>query len=196
MQISYQHTRLMAQHPQHDYELLSAFQAYLIYALMMYFSPLSGFSPVSDSTIITLMEMAFRTARNGLVCAAEIAHSRPTWESWIVAATKRRAVFTMYLFSSVYNADRLLPDFVAGEMKGVYAPGSKALWNASDRGTWEREYERYLLDWEDGMLEISELWRSEQTGSTERRHRIERWLQTVDEFGMMIFSVCAHIHGC
>ena len=151
---------------------------------------------MTDKTVITLMEMAFRTARNGLICTAELSYARPTWESWIVAAAKGRAIFTMYLFSSVYNADRLLPNFIASEMKGVYAPGNKALWNAGDRGTWGNEYRRHLLDWEDGMLEISELWKSEETGSAGRRKRIERWLQTVDEFGMMIFSVCVHIHGC
>ena len=163
---------------------------------MLYFSPPGGFSPVTDKTIIVLLEMAFRTARNGLSCTAELAHTRPTWESWIVVDAKRRAIFTMYLFTSVYNADQLLPDFLADEMKGVYVSGNKELWNASDRETWNKEYDRYLLDWTDGMLKISELWRSEETGTIERRRRIERWVQTVDEFGMMIFSVCAHVHGC
>jgi hypothetical protein len=55
---------------QHDYELLCAFQAYLIYSILMYFSPRGGFS---DTTMVTLKEMAFRTARNGLFCAAELA---------------------------------------------------------------------------------------------------------------------------
>ncbi|KAE8342100.1 hypothetical protein BDV24DRAFT_130897 [Aspergillus arachidicola] len=188
--------RLAEEHPEHDYELLSAFQAYLLYTIMLYFSPRGGPSLINDKMMITLMELAFRTARNGLFCAAELAHARPTWESWIVVAAKRRAVFTMYLFSSVYNADRLLPNFVADEMRGVYAPGNKALWEAEDRETWSREYDRYLLRWEDGMLEISELWRSAETGSAERRERIERWVQSADEFGMTIFGVCAHIHGC
>ncbi|KAE8381959.1 hypothetical protein BDV26DRAFT_49114 [Aspergillus bertholletiae] len=188
--------RLNEERPKHDYELLSAFQAYLLYTIMLYFSPRGGLSLVNDKMMITLMEMAFRTARNGIFCAAELAHTRPTWESWIVVAAKRRAIFTMYLFSSVYNADRLLPNFVADEMRGVYAPGNKALWEARDREAWSREYDRYLLRWEDGMLEISELWRSAETGSAERRERIERWVQSADEFGMMLFGVCAHIHGC
>ncbi|THC96070.1 hypothetical protein EYZ11_004443 [Aspergillus tanneri] len=181
---------------QNDYDCLAAFQAYLIYSIMIYFSPLSSTSTITDKTMITLMELAFRTARSGLFCASELARTRPTWEAWIQVAAKRRSIFTMYMFSSVYNADRLLPNFVADELRGVYAPGNKALWEAGDRESWGREYDRYLLDWEDGQLEISELWRSEQTGSVERRKRIERWVQTVDEFGMMMFAVCAHIHGC
>ncbi|KAE8353087.1 hypothetical protein BDV28DRAFT_157301 [Aspergillus coremiiformis] len=187
--------RLVEEHLEHDYELLSAFQAYLIYAIMLYFSP-RGTSRVTDQMMITLMEMAFRTARNGLFSAAELAHTRPTWESWIVVAAKRRTILAMYLFSSVYNADRRRPNFVAEELRGVYAPGNKALWEAEDRATWNREYDRYLSRWADGMLEISELWRSVETGSVEHRERIERWVQATDAFGMMLFGVCVHIHGC
>ncbi|OJI80450.1 hypothetical protein ASPTUDRAFT_154765 [Aspergillus tubingensis CBS 134.48] len=185
--------RLASESPnQHDYELLSSFQAYLIYSILIYFGPQGGFT---DTIMITLMDMASQTARNGLFCDAELARTRPTWESWIVAATKRRAIFTLYLFSNIYNADRMLPNFVAEELRGVYAPGNKALWEAADRETWNKEYDRYLLDWQDGSLEISELWPSPEKEEPERRRRIERWVQTVDEFGMMLYSVCAHIHG-
>ncbi|GIK07762.1 hypothetical protein Aspvir_003430 [Aspergillus viridinutans] len=180
---------------QHDYDLLCSFQAYLVYTILMYFSPLGNVSAVTDKTMMTLMELAFRTAQNGLFCTAEITHTRPSWESWIVVSAKRRAIYTMYLLSSVYNSDRGLPNFVADEMKGVYVPESRVLWEATDRGVWEKEYDRHLLEWEDGMLEISELWRSAETRSTERRERIGKWVRGVDEFGMMLFAVCAHIHG-
>ncbi|RHZ48185.1 hypothetical protein CDV55_100253 [Aspergillus turcosus] len=171
---------------QHDYDLLCSFQAYLVYTILMYFSPLHQVFKVTDKTMMTLMELAFRTAQNGLFCTAEITHTRPNWESWVVVSAKRRAIYTMYLLSSVYNSDRCLPNFVADEMKGVYVPESRVLWEATDRGVWEKEYDRHLLEWEDGMLEISELWRSAETGSTERRGRIERWVRGVDEFGMML----------
>lgn len=163
---------------------------------MLYFAPITTEPSVTDKTMITLMDLAYRTAQNGLVCTAESAHTRPKWESWIVAAAKRRAIFTMYLFSSVYNADRLLPNFLADELRGLYVPGNKVLWEAHDRETWEKEYDRYLSDWEDGMLEISELWRSPETGTLERRRRVEKWVAGADAFGMMLFAVCAHIHGC
>ncbi|GKZ24390.1 hypothetical protein AbraIFM66951_001313 [Aspergillus brasiliensis] len=185
--------RLASESPnQHDYELLSSFQAYLIYSILMYFGPQGGFS---DTTMVTLLDMASHTARNGLFCAAELARVRPTWESWIVAATKRRAIFTLYLFSSIYNADRMLPNFVAEELRGVYAPGNKTLWEATDRQTWNKEYDRYLLDWQDGSLEINELWASPEKEEPGRKRRIERWVESADEFGMMLYSVCAHIHG-
>ncbi|KAL5340974.1 hypothetical protein BJX70DRAFT_84511 [Aspergillus crustosus] len=179
----------------HDIDHLSAFQAYLIYAILMYFSPPLGLTFVTDKTMITLMELAFRTARNGLLSASEVSRTMSTWESWIVASTKRRVIYVMYLFSSVYNAEHSLPNFIAEELRGVFVPEGKALWEAKDRGSWTREYTRHLQEWPDGMLEISELWKSEETGSPRQRERVERWLKTVDEFGMMLFSVCAHIHG-
>ncbi|KAM0096619.1 hypothetical protein ACP6JE_008886 [Aspergillus fumigatus] len=171
---------------QHDYDLLCSFQAYLVYTILMYFSPLGNVSAVTDKIMMTLMELAFRTAQNGLLCTAETTHTRPNWESWIVVSAKRRAIYTMYLLTSVYNSDRGLPNFVADEMKGVYVPESKVLWEVTDREVWEKEYDRHLLEWEDGMLEISELWRSTETGSTERRERIGRWVRGVDEFDVYI----------
>ncbi|EYE95505.1 Zn(II)2Cys6 transcription factor domain-containing protein [Aspergillus ruber CBS 135680] len=167
--------------------------SYLICSIVMYFSPQGDFS---ENTMITLMDLAFRTSQNGLSCTAEIEQTKPTWESWIVAAAKRRAVFILYIFSSMYNADRMLPDFIADELRTVYVPGHKALWEAGNRETWNKVYDRYLSDWEDGSLIISELWASPEKEEPKRRERIERWVQTVDEFGMMIFAVCAHIHGC
>ncbi|KAL4874273.1 hypothetical protein BJY04DRAFT_226330 [Aspergillus karnatakaensis] len=189
--------RLAGESPNlHDIDHLAAFQAYFIYCILMYFSPRSGLTLVTDKTMITLMELAFRTARHGLLSAAELSHTTPTWESWIVASTKRRAIYAMYLFTSVYNADHSLPNFIADELRGVFVPEGKALWEAKDRSSWTREYDCHLREWPDGMLEISELWQSEETGSAKRRERVERWLKSVDEFGMMLFSVCAHIHGC
>ena len=81
----------------------------------------------------------------------------------------------------------------------MFVPEGKRLWGARDRDTWEREYDRHSALWRDepeGMLVISELWKSEQTGTPGRRRRIEKWVQEVDEFGMMLFAVTSHIHGC
>lgn len=151
---------------------------------------------MDDSSIIVLQGLAFRTARYGITCKAELSRTQPDWESWIIASSKRRTLFTMYLLTNVYNSHRGLPSFLSDEMRDVFASESKALWVAPDRGSWTKEYNRHLSKWEDGMLKISELWRSLETGSDVRRERIERWVQSTDEFGMMLFSVCAHIHGC
>lgn len=145
--------------------------------------------------MFTLQEMAFRTAEEGLVLHSELRGARPTWESWIVASVKRRALFTFYLLSSVYNTDRGLSNFLAEELREVYAPDPKSLWEAGSRREWERKYARHLSLWPDGPLKISELWRSPDTGSSVRRERIDRWVQGAYEFGMMLFAVTVHLHG-
>ncbi|KAJ6442626.1 C6 finger domain-containingprotein [Purpureocillium lavendulum] len=178
-----------------DIDHLAAFQAYLVYSLMAYFFPIAGSPLVNDATMVTLQEMAFCAAQGGLVSQAELAGTRPTWESWIVAAAKRRAMFAFYLLSSVYNADNNVPNFLAEELRDVFAPDAKLVWEARTREAWQREYARHLARWPDGPLKISELWRSPETGSERRRERVDRWVQHADEFGMMLFAVCVHLHG-
>ncbi|KAJ6135947.1 hypothetical protein N7512_001107 [Penicillium capsulatum] len=179
-----------------DLEIVCAFQAYLIYLITAYFFPIGNTSLVDDSSLITIQNLAFRTAKAGFTCKAELSHMAPTWESWIIASSKRRTLLTMYLFTNVYNFDKGIPNFLSKELGNALAPESKVLWEASDRLSWTREYNRYLSKWEDGLLQLSELWQSPETGSEAKRKRIERWLQAADEFGMMLFAVCAHIHGC
>lgn len=176
-------------------DTLAAFQAYLIYSILAYFFPVQGGLLIDDSTMMTLQEMAFRVAQSGLVSQAELGQSKPEWESWIVVSAKRRAIFAFYLLSSVYNADNHVPNFLGEELREVYVPDAKRLWEARTRLGWEREYRRHLSRWEDGQLRISELWRSPDTGTPERRERIDRWVQTADEFGMMLLAVCVHLHG-
>ncbi|KAJ5878480.1 hypothetical protein N7455_001945 [Penicillium solitum] len=185
---------------QSDFDNLCSFQAYLIYFMTIHFfhrtDTVREPNQFDQYVQLQMQEIAFRSAKAGLTCRAEESQTRPSWESWIVASAKRRTLFTMYLFTNVYNSELGLPNFVAEELRGTLAPESKILWEASDRALWEREYNRHLSRWEDGMLEISELWKSAETGTDARREKIERWLQSADEFGIMLFSVCAHIHGC
>ncbi|KAJ9306528.1 hypothetical protein DTO217A2_3880 [Paecilomyces variotii] len=177
-------------------ELLAASQAYLIYVIMAYFSPAQGIPLVDSSTIVHLQEFSSRLALGGLISAAELMHTRPSWESWIVASAKRRVIFASYLFNNVFNSTNQVPVYLAEELGDLPVPGSKLLWEAKDRVTWEKEYDRHLSLWEDGDLRTFELWRSPETGSPNRRKRIHQWLRSVDEFGMMLFATCAHLHGC
>ncbi|KAI9933547.1 hypothetical protein MW887_008020 [Aspergillus wentii] len=189
--------RLVTTENSTDPELVAAFQAYLIYAIMMYFSPIGGYTVINEASIINLMELAYRMTRKGLICPEERSRTRPPWESWITVSAKRRAVFTMYLFTNVFNAEQGLQNYLSTELTGNLLPEGREVWEARDRETWEKEYDYHLSVWgKDGMIEISELWRSKETGTPERRKRVDRWVQTVDEFGMMLFAVCVHIHGC
>ena len=174
---------------------MAAFQAYLIYSILAYFFPIQEEALVHDGTMMTLQEMAFRVAQSGLVSQAELGQSLPEWESWVVVSAKRRTILAFYLLSSVYNADNNVPNFLAEELREMFVPDAKWLWGARTRLDWEREYRRHLSRWEDGQLRISELWWSPDTGTPERRERIDRWVQTADEFGMMLFAVCVHLHG-
>lgn len=183
-------------------DLLAAFQSYLLYATTAFFHPLSSAtnrsSLVDHTTLSNLQELASTLSLSGLLCTAEISErpSRPDWPSWIIASAKRRALYAMYLFDNVFNALSNVPTYVADELAQLPVPASKALWEATERAVWEREYDLHLAAWEGGELRIEELWFERETDSVARRARVERWVEGVDEFGMMLFAVCAHIHGC
>lgn len=70
----------------------------------------------------------------------------------------------MYLFISIYNASKDMPSFVSNELTDVLVPERKALWLGTDRVGWVTEYNRHLAKWEDGMLEVAELWRAPGVG--------------------------------
>ncbi|KAJ5469304.1 hypothetical protein N7539_008922 [Penicillium diatomitis] len=162
-----------------DFDLLCSFQALLIYTLMAHSFPLGEISLIDDVDIRRLQDLAFFSAKRGV--------------------TKRRTLLTMYLFISLYNASKNIPNVMHNELAEVIVPESKALWLARDRNAWVSEYNRHLGRWEDGMLTIGELWKApdgDASSAEKRRGRIERWIMSADEFGMMLFAVTAHLHGC
>lgn len=173
---------------------LCSFQAYLVCLIVAYSNPLGQVSLVNDAAIKTLQGLAFRSAKTGLSCEAEQAGTCPTWESWILASAKRRTVLTMYLFICVYYAESGLSSFLFDELGDIFAPESKALWEASDVKTWTRAYKEHLAEWNDGAMTVSELLCPEER-STSTIERRRRWVQSKDEFGMMLFSVFVHLPG-
>ncbi|KAL0956578.1 hypothetical protein HGRIS_002716 [Hohenbuehelia grisea] len=179
-----------------EMDLLSAFQCYLVYALMTFQSN-DPRLPVADrTTVVNLEEIASRLGDRGLVCKAEVEHTRPDWESWIVAEAKRRSVFAMYMFQNLFNAVNDIPVYLAEELASLPAPASKILWEAKNRDVWEREYDKFLASWENGGLKLGELWPHKFTGDPMvREDRVDRWSEAVDEFGMMLLSICIHTHG-
>lgn len=191
---------LYEQHASYDnLTLLSAFQAYLIYSLVLFFSLGAGATSFLREAMMNLQELACSSSRQGLVCEAEQRRARPTWEAWIVAEAKRRTLFAMYLFDSVLLTQDGLPTFLGTELHGLLVPTGKALWSAENRNDWEMAYNVHLADWGGSALTIDELWPMEASVDEhevfQRRKRVDRWLECVDEFGMMIYAVTSCTHG-
>ncbi|RGP77297.1 c6 finger domain [Fusarium longipes] len=147
---------------------------------------------------MNLQEIACATARQGLVCIAEQQGTRPNWETWVLAEAKRRTLYTMYFLDNVLSAKDGLPTFIAHELKGLYAPSSKDLWQ-SGRAEWEQAYNLHLVEWVDGTFQLDELWpMPEEMGGDEiehRQRRTDRWLEAVDEYGTMLYAVTSCTYG-
>ncbi|KAH8427881.1 Zn(II)2Cys6 transcription factor [Aspergillus melleus] len=182
-----------------DENQLAAFQAYLIYAMVLFFRLSGAYNDVFRGTMINLQSLARSSARRGLVCAADQRRVRPRWEEWIVTETKRRAVYVMYLLDSILSTQEGLPTFLGTELRGLPAPANKLLWQAQSRCEWEREYNVYMAEWAEGGLTIDELWpiptESDETYTTRRRARVDQWLENVDEFGTMLYAIMSCTHG-
>jgi hypothetical protein len=182
-----------------DIALLGAFQAYLIYTMVLFFQLSQGSNPFLRQAMMNLQDIACVSSRQGLMCVAEQQRVRPRWEAWTVAEAKRRTIFTMYLFDSVLSTQDGLPTFFGTELQGLPAPANKAMWEAQARHDWEKIYNIYLVKWMDGDLCIDELWPIpadlDEPGLTQRRSRVDGWLQNIDEFGTMLYAVTSCTHG-
>ncbi|KAI0376794.1 hypothetical protein F5Y04DRAFT_198224 [Hypomontagnella monticulosa] len=182
-----------------DVTLLAAFQAYFIYSMVLFFrlGQISG--PFLRQAVMNLQGLACASSRGGLMCLADQQRARPRWESWIVAEAKRRTLFAMYLFDSVLAAQDGMQTFLGTELQGLSAPADKSLWGAQTRHEWETAYNIYLASWPDEGLHIDELWPIptdlDEAGLTERRNRVDHWLEDVDEFGTMLYAVTSCTHG-
>ncbi|KAL3464800.1 hypothetical protein BJX64DRAFT_253803 [Aspergillus heterothallicus] len=179
--------------------LFVAFQAYLIYAMVLFFLLNEETDRHFRDIMTSLQELACATARHGLVCAAGQLRARPRWEEWIIAEAKRRTLFVMYLFDSILSTQEGLPTFLGIELRGLPAPAGKLLWQASCRNDWEREYTTHLVDWLEGSLTIDELWPTpadlDARMAARRGERVDRWLENLDEYGTMLYAIMQCTHG-
>ncbi|KAJ0109767.1 hypothetical protein J7T55_004316 [Diaporthe amygdali] len=177
--------------------LLSAFQAHLLYSMVLFFrlGHLAGQS--LRRAMMDLQDIASLCSRRGLVCLAEQQRARPRWESWIIAEAKRRTLYTMYLFDSVLSTQEGLPTFRGNELQGLPAPTGKYLWEAQTQRDWETAYNTHLADWADSGLRLDELWPApswlDESSLVERRKRVDQWLDDVDGFGTMIYAVSSSL---
>ncbi|EFX01728.1 major facilitator superfamily transporter multidrug resistance [Grosmannia clavigera kw1407] len=187
---------------------LASFQAYLLYVMVLvfYIDP-GGVQTrpfLRHAVVAALQQMASASACDGLVCAAELRRKpeRSSWAASVVAEAKRRTLFTLYLVESALAAQDGLPTFMGTELRGLPAPTAGALWTATTLDQWEAAYGAYADDWlvdGQGPLRIKELWTPpsdlDAAGVACRHRRVDRWLQSVDSFGTMMYAVTSHTHG-
>lgn len=178
--------------------MLFVYQAYLIYTMVLFFHDNPGTTFLRQA-MTNLQDIACSTSRQGLVCRAVFDNQRPPWLAWIHTEAKRRTLYTTYLFDSLLSAQEGLNSYLGTELRGLSAPSNQALWQVESDHEYKKIYSMHLVDWEDRYLSIDELW-PVPAGMTEsdiakRRIRVDRWLEDVDAFGMMLYTVTSQTHG-
>lgn len=181
--------------------LRAEFQANLIYMMTLYFcyELNADAKTLFRRGIVNLQELACVSSETGVVCRAERDGSRPSWESWVAAETQRRSIYIMYLFDNLLSAKDGLQVFLGTELHGLPCSSAKDLWYACTRQEWETLYDAHLRARTIPSISIDELWpavdETSVSGIADRHKRIDRWLETVDEFGTMLYAVGCCTHG-
>jgi len=179
------------QYPTYDPETLTAaFQALLIYSIIMLFPvpQTPSFGVFDLSTLASLHELGFYISKQGLVLAAETDHVRPPLNEWIQISCRRKTLMALYCFEGIYHTLNNLPTFPCTELGFLPAPAGKMLWNAKTQQDWERAYDRWLGHWAGIDMFIMNDLAVIQPGADLNR-RAEMWLEEADEFGMMFMSM-------
>ena len=193
-------SRLFEEHTMYDsMKSLAAFQAYLVYAMTLFFQFDNLQTSGLHEPVVNLQQMASSSVRQGVVTPAEFDHSRPAFTSWIVAEAKRRTLYTMYLFDNLLCVTDNMPVFIGTELRGLPAPASKYLWRATSEEEWKSSYNSFLSQWDRSGLRIDEVWplppSLSQHEVLEQRRRIDQWAEGVDEYGTMLCAVTTCTHG-
>lgn len=142
--------------------------------------------------------------------SASTENGRPSWQDWIFAESKLRTAAMYFMFAMCFDVQFGIPcdrpeDYAFDD---VDLPARKALWEASDEVTWEREMdlvgEKRDKDGDnDGGIEEVRLKYGDLVGHNKRLcegegqdglyeglgRRIEKWQRRADEFGILV-SLC------
>ena len=188
---------------------LAILQAYLLYALILFFHLEHQADPFLRQAMVALQEIACTSARHGLVCSPR--EPRPSRMAWVVAEAKRRTLYTMYLFDSVLSTHDGFATYLGVELRGLPAPSSKALWQARSVAEWTQAYSAFVKEWATDMtpteskdvsghgLCIDELWAppvgTDSARLARRRRRVDQWLEGIDEYGAMLYAITSCTHG-
>ncbi len=180
-------------------KLLSAFQAYLIYMMVLFFHLGQEDNTSLKQHMFNLQSLACDTCSKGVITKAELEHSRPLWHVWLAAESKRRTLYTMYLFDNLLCVRDGLPVFVATELRGLPAPCGRRLWRTASEEVWRAAYNQYIAQWDERGLMLEELWRPSLAADAielqRRNDRIDQWLEDADEYCTMLYAVTSGTHG-
>lgn len=186
--------RILHEYTSYDGQtMLAAFQAYVLYVMTQYFQREQIDRSVLRQNPMHLQQIASSAASIGTTTLAELCENRPDWSQWILVESKRRTIYTMYLFDNLLCASDQLPTCVAVELSGLLAPSGRALWEANSLQEWTRSYNLQMSAVDGGGLRIEELWPAPGDASQEqlrvREGRVSTWLEDLDLFGNMLFAV-------
>jgi hypothetical protein len=170
-----------------DEEMLSAAQAYVLYAILFLFTDSIARNHAEDQEVILkLQDLTLDLALAGLLLEAEKDSRVPSWNEWILMAARRRTVLVSHQICWAWSVIHSYPQFMCREIGFMPTVESKTLWQARTESEFQQSYTTWLAKWTDGLHIMQELMLIEPEGDLPER--TERWLEDVDELGMMLMT--------
>ncbi|RFU24476.1 hypothetical protein B7463_g11862, partial [Scytalidium lignicola] len=190
---------------------LSSAQAITIYLLMLAAEGENALihHPTLPLTLLFTLGTHFTHLHQinpGYTSAKERNKTRLSWEDWIFAESKLRMAIVYFILELHFDLNFGLPCNREGDVQfeDLELPGTKALWEAKDQLSWQKEYDLIAEDrYFETRLKYSDL-RSSYTqdsdcgqphvpqASSELAKRIEIWQREMDEFGILV-AMCSTI---
>ncbi|KAK3371018.1 hypothetical protein B0T24DRAFT_304599 [Lasiosphaeria ovina] len=121
-------------------ETLAATQAMMLYTTMRLMVSGYEYFQANRGVLMTLNDLSRRFSElcPGPFSPAHMRLHRPTWEEWIFEETRRRIAVVCFLMTLVVGSEACLAIL---DPPSLLLPSSRALWEAKDRWSWEREFD-------------------------------------------------------
>ncbi|KAK0706179.1 hypothetical protein B0T26DRAFT_755704 [Lasiosphaeria miniovina] len=139
--IEAEHRRIRAEmHQFTPGETLAATQAMMLYTTMRLMVSGYEYFQANRGGLMTLNDLSRRFSElcPGPFSPAHVRLHRPTWEEWIFEETRRRMAVVCFLMTLVVGSEACLAIL---DPPSLLLPSSRALWEAKDRWSWEREFD-------------------------------------------------------
>ena len=173
--------------------LLATVQAYIIYSIHLLFNDhqTPRTHKEDQQLIISLQEISFQLAATGLILDEESDESptiRPSWSDWILFAAKRRAVLLTHIVIWVWSFINDYPPFDCREIYFMPSTCEKTLWQARTEDEWGKAYLAWKERWGNKPHTIDDV--QDLVKMADLGKRTNRFLEEVDEFGMLLAFGC------
>jgi len=130
-----------------------------------------------------------RVVNKGRFCELDRCITRPTWEEWIYAESRRRVACVFFLICRCISMSTGIEGCDAFyEFAELPLCSPKILWEAKTRADWEAEYTAYSAGYDTGMHTLGMLMDAHSRGHEDisKSSLLDLWNARIDNLGELL----------